>query len=106
MSVGSYWQMGRGYFRDHRFMKCCADSAGIRIKGLKRNKVVRFPVSDRCNPQTNQIQSSWEWRLNNFKSVTRCVIHRQWKGTSVHTDKAEPFEKHLAVWNDHKVIAS
>lgn len=70
---GNFWQMGKGYFSGHRFMKWFEYSPGFRIKELKRIKVVRFPASDRFIQKTNQIQSSWECWLNNFMWVPGCI---------------------------------
>lgn len=71
---GNFWQMGKGYFSGHRFRKWFEYSPGFRIKELKRNKVVRFPASDRFIQKTNQMQSSnAECWLNNFMWVPGCI---------------------------------
>lgn len=62
MCFRSYWQMGRGYFGGCGFMQCFEYSSGMRIKGLKINKVVRFPASDRFIPR--QIKRSVLGTLN------------------------------------------
>ena len=91
--------MGRGYFSGHRFMKCFEYSPGFRIKGLKRNKVVRFPASDSFIPKQIKCRV-----LGNVDSTTL------WESLDASTKERDfsSYQGGRAIGEacDHKVIAS
>lgn len=54
-----FWKLLDGermFVSGHKFMKCYEYSPGIRIKGLKRNKVVGFAASDRFIPKQTRFR--------------------------------------------------
>lgn len=89
--------MGREYFSGQRFMKHWEHSPGVRIKGLKRNKVVSFTASDRFIPKQIKFRV-----LGNVDPTSL----RQSPDASAKERDLLRLRKPLAVWSDRKVTAS